>query len=300
MTEEKQQILNKLCKVNSVKQTTAIVKWCIRAKVKVSLCNGGDCTWHTTGEAIIIRRVDVEKVHDYARAHATLEDYLTFRVPMKIGLRSTEMTTLKREDIDFDNLSFQVLDSKKHKYFWVPLDVLTLQLMQDLTGSRLKGYVFTQTRSWKKTKRDMPITRAAIWRRITRISKEAGVPGVTPRLLRHYCAAHLYYVEHKKPNTIQKILRHKNPTMLHIYLARLSFFEDVQEDFQRTQNPYVMPQSPQQQKTTPLLTDFYREWCSRCEHEPVCRIIDQMCASPGATGCRFYKQKKEMIKKHEV
>ena len=273
--------------------STAVLKWSLRVHVKVTMHNGGK-TWLTTADAIIIRRVDILKVHDYARAHACLRDYLMIRLPMKIGLRATEVCTLQIQDIQFDTRSFQVLDSKKKRFYPLPLDILTLQLIRDLVKLRKNGYVFQREgkKSWHKKHRGQPLARATVWDRVHKIGRAAGVHEFHPRLLRHYFAADWAYVQKKSIEGLRRILRHKNLFITHRYLARLVFFEDLQQEYEETQNPYTSPLT----QTKPLLTDFYHHWCSTCEHEPICKIIDQMCTSPGATGCRFYAKKEEIKK----
>lgn len=269
--------------------STAISKWKARVNFTVTMTNGAQQQF-TSADAIIIRRVDVLKVHDYARAHASLRDYLIIRLPIKIGLRTSEIASLQIEDIDFGNRSFQVLDSKKHRYYPLPLDVVTLQLIQDLIKDKREGYVFTH-QIWKHRRQGEPLTRLTIWVRTSRIGEEAGVKGYSPRLGRHYFAAEWHYIKRKNSALLRRILRHKSLAYTQFYLSRLIFFEDLQREYEQTQNPYLEPNSA---RAKPLLTDFYRQWCSSCQHEPVCRIIDQMCASPGATGCRYYTRKKEV------
>lgn len=265
-------------------RSIAIVKWTVRATIKFAMTNGG---WHARGEAIIVRRTDVEHVHDYARVHCKLRDFLLVRLPMKIGLRTTEIGTLTIEDIDFESRSFEVLDSKKKRMFPLPLDVLTLQFIKDLIGDKTEGPVFTRE-TWKM-RQNMPLTRGAVWHMIHKIGLEAGVQGFSPRLLRHYFAAHWIYVEHKSKQTLQTILRHTNPLTTEFYLARLSFFEDMEKEYRRTREPYI---------DTREVSDFYREHCAKCDRLPTCKYVDQVSGSPWASGCRFYKPKKKELIRH--
>lgn len=248
-----------------------------------------------SGKPIVIRRKDVKKVQEYARAQATLRDYLIVRLPIKIGLRTSEIASLRIEDIDFDARSFQVLDSKKKRRYPLPLDVLTLQLIQDLIGSNKSGYVFTHE-TWKHRRRGQPLTRLTVWVRTSRTAHKAGVEGYSPRVGRHYFAANWAFVEKKSMEGLRRILRHKNLAVTTAYLAKLFVFEDLQVEYEQTQNPYLEPASSRGAKPLPPeshKTDFYREWCSHCDHEPICKIMDQMCASPGATGCKFYIPKQQ-------
>lgn len=265
---------------------TAIVKWQMRATIKFTMTNGG---WQGRGEAIIIRRADVERAHDYARSHCKLRDYLLIRLPMKIGLRTTEICTLTIENINFESCNFNVLDSKNKRFYPLPLDVLTLQFIKDLINDRAEGNVFIREDSWKIKRQNKPLSRVAVWHQIHKIGLEAGVERLSPRLLRHYFAAHWVYVEHKSKQTLQTILRHKNPLTTEFYLARLSFFEDMEKEYRRTRQPYI---------NTREVSDFYREHCSKCEREQTCKFVDQVSSSPWASGCRFYKPKKEELTKN--
>lgn len=285
--------------------TIAIVKWKIRvtkqftyAKVTTMTNGCGGRKWETQGEAIIISRRDVETVYRYARTECDLRDHLMIRLPMKIGLRTHEIATLSIEDINFEDRSFQVLDSKKHRFYPLPLDVLTLQLIKDLTDG-LQGLVFRH-KTYKKNI-GKPLTNVAIWKTVRVIGEHAGVKGFHPRVLRHYFVADWHIVQHKSIEALRRILRHKNLSVTHRYLSRLVFFEDIQKEYEETKNPYMsggIPNMPTQSNLpfgAPQKTKFYEEFCSRCIHEPMCKFKDQMCGCEAASACRFYKQKKEMI-----
>ena len=296
---------------NSAFNTIATVKWRIRVRKEILteevtiMTNGGgrQGEWHGKGEAIIVRRSDVEHVHDYARVHRKLRDFVLIRVPMKSGLRSTELTTLNIEDIDFELGEFQVLDSKKKRFYPLPLDVLTLQYLKDLIGDRGEGPVFIREENPKIRAQHKPMSRTAIWYLFRGIGLEAGVKGFNPRICRHYFVASLMYPkpdEHgnrREPaniETVRRMCRHTNLATTTFYVARLVFPEDIKRDYDRLQNPYVRSESEHGKKELGT-ADFYEEFCSKCDHEPVCNIKQKMCSCEGASGCRFYKQKKEMI-----
>lgn len=277
-----------LSKATSV-TCNAVLKWKLRFRIKFTMSNGGK-QWHAQGEAIIIRRTDVEKVHDYARAHADLRDFLIIRMPIKIGLRTTELTTLERDDINFKTRSFRVLDAKRKRYCLLPLDVMTLQLMENLMDTQAGKFIFHR-KTWTVHRQNKPLTRNAVWSITSQIGLEAGVEGYNPRMGRHYFACK-WVEDMKKPGSskteadLRAILRHKNPLSLTFYLAKLRFFEDLQKAYHEMQEPYIDTQE---------LSDFYREHCQKCEREPTCKFVDQVSASPWASGCRFYTPKKEVI-----
>jgi len=285
--------------------TIATVKWSIRVKREFHQKNsetmangGGQRKWELQGEAIVISRCDVEKVYQYARVECDLRDHLLIRLPMKIGLRTREIATLTVEDVDFETRMFRVLDSKKHRFYPLPLDVLTLQLIKDLTEG-MEGLVFRH-KTYKKNK-DKPLTNVTIWKNIRVIGERAGVQGFHPRILRHYFAANWHIVQHKSIEGLRRILRHKNLSVTHRYLSRLVFFEDIQKEYEETKNPYFesdMEKKPTQQMSMIDISNnrFYEEYCRKCIHEETCKFKEQICSCQACLGCRFFKQKKELMR----
>jgi hypothetical protein len=247
-----------------------------------------------SADAIIVRRVDILRVHDYARQHCDLRDYMLIRLPLKVGLRTGEICSLRIEDIDFCNHAFSVTDSKRKRAYPLPLDPISLQLIQDLVGQRLTGYVFTQKASWKNARAGKRLTDSTVWIRVKRIAEAAGVNRFNPRLLRHFFAAD-WNLQKKNIEVLRRILRHKSLAYTQFYLARLMFWEDVQREYESVQDgPFVgdvKSQSLQMQSAEPMLSSFYQEWCVNCASMHVCKLIDQTPA--WATGCHFYVVKEE-------
>jgi integrase len=190
---------------------------------------------------------------------------------MKSGLRTGELCTLQIEDIDFVDRSFQVLDSKQKTLYPLPLDMLTLQLIKDLVDNRLEGYVFTRTHSWKKAKKDKPLTVQEVWHVIHEIGLEAGVKGFKPRVLRQYFAAVWAHVEKKSLVTLQRILRHKSLETTQVYVDKLVFWEDVQREYEGVRNE-------------PFARGSNSCVCSDCPSLSVCKYAP---LPEYATGCRF-------------
>lgn len=228
--------------------SNAIVKRKLKLTVRFSYTlrdGGGGHRGSWAGEAIIIRRSDIEKVHAYAREHCSLRDFLIVHIPMEIGLRNSEIRTLRIENIDFESRSFEVLDSKKLELFPLPLDMLSLQLIKDLVGDRSEGHVFIHMGSWTSVKHDEPLSRVEIWQIVHDIGEKAGVKGVNPRLLRHYFAAHWIFDLKGDIVVLQRLLRHKNLAITTIYVSKLSFFEDIQKAYEGIQNSPLVPETTQ-------------------------------------------------------
>ena len=222
----------------------AIVKRKIKLTVSFTMTNGSGHKSNWTGEAIIIRRSDVEHVHAYAREHCSLRDFLIVHLPMEIGLRNSEIRTLRIENIDFESRSFDVLDSKKLELFPLPLDMLSLQLIKDLIEDRSEGYVFVHMGSWTSAKHDVPLSHVEVWKITRDIAEEAGVQGYNPRMGRHYFAAHWIFDLKGNIVVLQRILRHKNLAITTIYVSKLSFFEDIQKAYEGIQNSPLVPKQP--------------------------------------------------------
>jgi len=271
----------------------AVFKWQAKAKIKFYMKNRGQkYTWQA--DAIIIRRADILKVHDYARQNCCLRDYLLIRLPMKIGLRTGEICSLKIENINFQDKTFHVLDSKRKRLYPLPLDALTLQLIQDLIGPRQEGYVFTRevySRSWSHKKAEKPLHVTTVLVTVKRIALKVGVEGFTPRLLRHYFAAE-WHKQGGSLELLRRILRHKSLAYTQFYLSRLVYFEDLKGEYEKLQNgPLTSPQQPQFYKTESLTPKI----CSSCANLPICKLVDRMPS--WATGCQYYK--KEALVKNE-
>jgi integrase len=257
---------------------SAVKKWrnseVVKAKLKLTvtfaMTDGQHHRSRWSAQATIIRRTDVEHIHDYARENCTPRDYLIVRLPMKVGLRTGEIASFRVENINFDDRSFKILDSKQKILYPLPLDSVTLQLIQDLVRERLEGYVFTRARSWKHVKSGQPLSVQEIWHIIHAIGADAGVEGFKPRILREYFAANWAHTEKKSLPTLQQILRHKSLETTQIYINKLVFFEDVQREYDEIQNG-------------PLVVDCI---CKDCAVVNICKFAPlPSCAS----SCRYQK-----------
>lgn len=268
-------------------RSNQIVKAKLRLTVTFTMSNGGYHRSRWSADAIVIRRGDVERVHDYARNHASSRDFLLIRLPMKIGLRTGEICTLRIEDIEFESRSFHVLDSKRKELYPLPLDMLTLQLIHDLIQERLEGYVFTRSTSWKKVKEDLPLSVQEVWHITHKIGEEAGVKGFKPRTLRQYFAAYWLYVKKKSLAGLQEILRHKDPATTLVYAAKLRFFEDLQAEYEGVQNqPFVEN-----------VTRVAESICSRCGNLAFCKFAPlPSCVE----SCRYKTLKKEEMEHNRI
>jgi integrase len=200
---------------------------------------------HWASEAIIIKRSDVSKVYNYAYrkyeqspTKLNLRNFVITRVSRKNGLRNSEIRTLEIEWINFEERSFQVLDSKKHVLSpSLPTDVLTLQFIKDLIGERQRGLLFIHEGSWTRVKADQPLSRVEIWQIVHNIAEEAGVKGFNPRNLRQAFAYEWYKKMREDKRSVktmkglQQYLRHAHSKTTDIYIDKMFSFPDLQREF---------------------------------------------------------------------
>jgi len=266
---------------------TAIDKWRSRVTASFTMPDGGLKQYSGPAETIIIRRGDIIRVHDYARVNCEPRDYLLIRLPMKIGLRTGEICTLRIENIDFQSRTFQVLDSKRKKLYPLPLDPVTLELIRLLIGKRLDGYVFRQRQSWTEKCASKPLQPATVWIRVNTIAKEAGVDNFNPRLLRHFFATE-WHRSGRSLEVLRRILRHKSLAYTQFYLARLVFFEDIQQTYDEVMSGPFQPDE--------LNAHARLGPCANCNIVNVCKYAGSL--PEHAVGCR-YKPKLESDTKIE-
>lgn len=219
-------------------------KWKRRVTLKFTMTNGAGHrqSWQT--KSIIIRLSDVAKVYNHAYrkyeqkpTKLNLRNFVIIRVSRINGLRNSEIRTLTIEYIDFEERSFQVLDSKKHTFFQLPTDALTLHWIKELIGERQRGYVFIHEGSWTQVKADQPLSRVEIWQIVHDIAEEAGVHGFNPRYLRHVFAYEWYRKMREDKDSkktmlgLQHGLRHTEIKTTGIYVNKFYSPEDLQREF---------------------------------------------------------------------
>lgn len=278
---------------NSSLSQSAVQKWktneTVKAKLKLRIVatmrnRGYHNRW--AGTPIIIKIGDIEKVHTHAREHASLRDFLLVHLPYESGLRTGEITTLEPKHIDFEQGTFYVFDSKQKTLcsYPIPLDLVTLRLLEDLLAGRREGYVFTRARSWKYARANKPLTIQEVWRVIHELGLKAGVERFKPRHLRERFAYNWACVEEKNLVTLQLILRHESLETTQIYIHKLYSWEKMREDFDaKRTSPFVASQA-----------NCDSAICRDCLSVNVCRYAP---LPDCVLGCRFKPEIKEETKR---
>jgi len=291
-----------------------IVKRKIQLTLSFTMTDGSSHRQNWAGKTVIIRLSDVSKVYNHAYqkyeqspTKLNLRNFVIIRVARKNGLRNSEIRTLEIERIDFEQRSFQVLDSKKHVFLPLPTDVLTLHWIKDLIDPRVSGYVIIHEGSWTNVKADQPLSRVEIWQIVHDIAEEAGVHGFNPRIFRQ-ALAYEWYKKIKDPNSkktmkdLQQFLRHAHSKTTDIYVDKFYSFPDLQRafdddgtfqsEFEGIQNQpfYLNPNRGDLNPRTP--TDSI---CNDCPLYP-CNFSRNAPLPSCALECRFKPKQKEMIK----
>lgn len=196
--------------------------------------------YYDPGETIIIHTAHIQRLLDYPK---TTRNQLVHLLAARMGLRTLEIATMRREDINIESGDVYITDSKKHRLYPIPLAWDVAQLIQKLfdeTGQ--EGWLIRRHVAGRKpTHLNKPLSREEIWHIVRRHAVKANVPNplsYNPRLLRHFFAANFAKGRNNQPGNLEvlrRILRHRSLAYTQVYLARLVFWEDVKAEFNRLQ-----------------------------------------------------------------
>jgi integrase len=231
-----------------------------------------------------ISREDVQHVFEYASQNCCLRDYVMVRLFMMLGLRTSEVCTLRVEHIDFETCHVTILDSKTKLLVQLPLDVETVELLELFLKDRREGYVFRQLQSWRNVKADKPLHKITVWARVRKIAADAGVANFKPRIFRQHFAADWHYKKHGSMKGVQHILRHSDISSTDAYLSKLFFKEDVEKEYRLHVDRVA--RALQDEALPPV--------CRDCSLKAVCRYVDEM--PMWATGCKYKPIKVQTVK----
>jgi integrase len=277
------------------------------ATVNFQPCDGaGGALFVREPKTILLRRSDFLRLHDYTLHHGPLRDFCLIRVPMKCGLRPSEIRRLRWESVDFEAQTLNVTDSKKHAVFPVPMDLATADYLRELRADKTEGWVLQrEKKGYAWTDLRGPLTLENLNHTVKKWARLAGCESwqkIRVYDLRHFFAANWAYpADGKRPgnlHALSKILRHANLVTTQVYLSRLVFYEDLQAEYNRLQTwPFVQPEG--RSEVPAVGNEFFDRFCRVCTRRPTCRFIDQAMVSPWASGCKWFEQGlKEMMKRN--
>lgn len=245
-------------------------------------------TYCSTNHTIIIHRSDVEKLLQFPKKP---RDQLIHELAAYMGFRTGEINTVRIEWLDVETGKCYVMDSKKRVLYPIPLNYEIARLAAKVADGRTEGLLIRkfQTGRPRTHETDVSMTGDAVWDVVRRSARKAGIRNwrdYNPRLLRHYFAATFAIGRDGKPGNLEvlrRILRHSKLLSLQFYLARLFFFEDVQEEYDRIHSLPV-------KEMKKLNENLFSGQCSKCPARQVCKYVEEAVTSEWADGCKFYHE----------
>jgi len=168
-----------------------------------------------------LKEREVRKLLD-SPAREKLRDRLMLRLLYRCGLRVSELTSLKIEDIDFTDTTLMVRGGKGNKDRLIPVDHQTLDMIEYFIEDATSGYLILSERNEKLSTRQVE-------RLVEEYGKAAGLEQrIHPHMLRHSFAVHCLK-SGMNLRTVQKMLGHTSLTTTQIYLDITG--EDVKADY---------------------------------------------------------------------
>ena len=140
------------------------------------------------------------------RASMSGEEWLPLWVSLETGLRVGDVVKLKPRDLQADGIHYTA--EKTGKKGVAKVSATLRQALRKRGGK----YIFPSTKS-----KDKHLTRQAVWQRIKRAGKRAGIDleGVSPHAMRKAFAVELY--RKKGFKEVQQALQHTNSATTEIY-----------------------------------------------------------------------------------
>ena len=217
--------------------------------------------------------VHIRYVQQLLTAPKTLRNQVLCEAAFLQALRSGEISSLRREWLDFETGYYQLLDSKKNMMFTRPMEIQfakhTFELIQETGNTKgiliqpLPDAPHTGRKQGSKTPGEGLSTNylADI---IAKCCVAAGVPIMTPRIGRANVAVKEHFFLGKPAAYIQWLLRHDNLQSTEHYLSKIVCYEDMKTLF------FQGKESP-----------FYRSECGRSDSCPL--------SAPGCC-CRMFQE----------
>lgn len=155
----------------------------------------------------------VEIAAMFKAAEAEKRDLMLLKCMYFLGLRNSEAQNLLIEDVDLLNRTVKVVQSKRKKDRYVPIQAGFIEDLKDWIGGRQDGYLIPG-------RKRNPISDRHIRRIVKQYARLASVrkPGeIHPHTLRHSYATHLQN-QGVPLNVIQQLLGHSRVETTTIYL----------------------------------------------------------------------------------
>lgn len=269
----------------------------VKIKVEINLTAQWEFSsaYPSRAKPIIIHRSDVDKL---LATRKKPRNQLIHELAAYMGFRTGEICTERIEWFDYETGKCYVRDSKKLELYPIPLNYRVAKLAAKVAGDKDEGLLIKRYQGGRAirigdSRYEEPLTGDAVWQVVRRHARKAGIRNwrdYNPRLLRHYFAASFAKGKDDKPGNLEvlrRILRHTSLLRTQIYLSRLIFFEDVQEEYNRI---HKLPVEREEKLSYKKLNNLTTQQCLACPARSVCKHIEEAINAEWATGCKFYAE----------
>lgn len=171
----------------------------------------------------MLRKEDFERLVD---APANLMHRVLLSLLFATGMRTTELVTIKTSDVDLDNRTISIIDSKKYKRFTIPICSKTCDLLAKYLVTIGNGWLFPSR--WRPN--NHITARGAQW--IVKIyAARLNLKNwfaYNPRLFR--CRlARLWVIKKGNLLALQDVLRHQRFSSTTQYIDKIRFESETAE-----------------------------------------------------------------------
>ena len=177
----------------------------------------------------ILRQEDFTRL---VEAPYLLRDRCIMRLLYVTGVRSRELCTIQVKDVDLENRTIRILDSKKKRYFTLPIDSKTCKLLKEYISTINSRWLFPSI-STKKSKTGH-LTKDGLLYIVKFYAKAIGLDPDEwyPRQFRRRIAR--YWIKNKGSLIgLQQLLRHKNFVTTAIYVDSIRFEDELREEYDK-------------------------------------------------------------------
>ena len=151
-----------------------------------------------------------------------LRDRLILRMLYRCGLRVSELTSLRIEDIEFEEGTLMVRCGKGGKDRLIPVDHQTMDMIEYFVEEETNGFLIL-------SERNQSLSTRQVERIVEQYGKIANIEQpIHPHMLRHSFAVHCLK-SGMNLRTVQKMLGHSSLTTTQIYLDITG--DDVKQDY---------------------------------------------------------------------
>lgn len=169
-----------------------------------------------------------------------LRDQLIIELPTLMGFRTSEVCTAQKDHVDLESGDMQVLDSKKHKLFLLPLHPQVAKHLDEHMKNLEGDYLFTRSRPSRTIGKDPHLTDSTIQVVWKKWWDAIDLPYMSPRVGRAYFAVMTHLVRGKSLVVTMALLRHTDPGVTQRYFARIIDYDTVKTQFNEgLDSPFV-------------------------------------------------------------